>query len=72
MDFTRFFEFVLRIITKQQVIDFLSRINITGYTDFHVFIVWLFTSIVIDIILIVGVYKVVSFAIKKALGGIEL
>ena len=72
MDFTRFFEFVLRIITKQQVIDFLSRINITGYTDFHVFMVWLFTSIVIDIILIVGVYKVVSFAIKKALGGIEL
>ena len=72
MDFTRFFEFILRIITKQQIIDFLSRINITGYTDFHVFMVWLFTSIVVDIILIVGVYKVVSFAIKKALGGIEL
>ena len=72
MDFTRFFEFVLRIITKQQVIDFLSRINITGYTDFHVLMIWLFTSIIIDSILIVGVYKVVSWSIKKALGGIEL
>ena len=72
MDFTRFFEFILRIITKQQIIDFLARINITGYTDFHVFLVWLFTSIIVDIILLVGVYMVVSWSVKKALGGIEL
>ena len=72
MDFTRFFEFVLRIITKQQIIDFFSRINISGYTDFHVLLIWLFTSIIIDIILLVGVYKLVSLVIKRILRGVEL
>ena len=72
LDYTMIFDLFFQAITKQQISDMLIRLNILNSTDFQIFLVWLFAIIVIDTIIIVGIYKGLKWCIHLIVGRFEI
>ena len=72
LDYTTIFDLFFQVITKQQINDMLVRLNILGSSDFQIFLVWLFAILVIDTILLIGIYKGLKWCIRLMVGRFEV
>jgi ABC-type multidrug transport system permease subunit len=72
MDLTRLFDILLQSITKTQVEALFTRLNIANYSDFEVLLVWIFLSLIIDLVVIGGIYFILRSLFKWIDRGFEL
>lgn len=72
MDFTTLLDLILKSVTKSQVESLFNRLNIISYTDFEVFLTWLFLAIVIDLIVIILLIWLIKWLLSKINGGFDL